>query len=113
MIYSLQDLKNLESMEDIELKEEIAIAQEKLEELQDYFAELEKEAEHVYDLPNLTILFSNIKNIEGYIRRAENLLFTYDDTKMVLEAYNRRQIILHTKKKNVIKVHTTELKTNL
>lgn len=113
MIYSMQDLQNLESMEDEEIREEIALAKEKLEELNGYFTELEEESKNVFDLPNLSILFSNIKNIEGYIRRAENLLFTYDTNKMVLQAYDRRQIILHTKKKKFIKVHTTNIKTNL
>ena len=113
MIYSMQDLQNLESMEDEEIREEIALAKEKLEELNGYFTELEEESKNVFDLPNLSILFSNIKNIEGYIRMAENLLFTYDTNKMVLQAYDRRQIILHTKKKKFIKVHTTNIKTNL
>lgn len=113
MIYSKQDFINLESMEDSEIREEIALAHEKLEELNNYFNELENECKNVFELPNLSILFSNIKNIESYIRQAENLLNTYDTNKMVLTAYNRRQLLLHTKKKKFIKVQSTNIKTNL
>lgn len=113
MIYSLQDLMNLEELEDMELKEEIHLAKEKLEEIKIYFEDLEKEARSIFELPNLAILFSNIKNIEGYIRRAENLLCTYDKNRLVLKAYDRRQLKIHNKKKRFIKVHTNNIKTNL
>ena len=62
----------------------------------------------------MSILFSNINNIEAYIRKAENLTKLYDSNRLVLKAYNRRQINLQIKKKTTYKKFTNlNIKTNL
>lgn len=113
MMYSVQDFENLEQLTNEELQDEILMAKDNLSELQQYFKQLEEEATNVWELPDMTILFSNINNIEAYIRKAENLMKLYDSNRLVLKAYNRRQINLQTKKTTYKKFTNLNIKTNL
>lgn len=110
MLYSIEDFKNLETLTDEDLKMEISDAKEKIAEVQDYFKQLEDEAVMIYEKPSLSILFSNINNLEAYIRRAKNLLRVYDANRYIQKAYDNRQanlILLH----NTIDTPTVTIKT--
>ena len=111
----MQDFENLETMTNEELLDEIAVAKENLEELQDYFKQLEEETTNVWELPDMNILFSNINNIEYYIRKAKNLMKVYDNNRLVLKAFERRQLNLQTitRKKTTYNKINLNVKTNL
>lgn len=91
-MYSLKDFKLLEIMTDEEIAVEIERAKEVHEEVQEQFKQLEEDmrAECSFLAPNLNILFEKLKNIEAYIRKAENLLNDWDDTRAMKIARNNR-----------------------
>lgn len=78
MTYSHLDFINLETMSTRELKAELREARQTYNDTQTYFEELEREAyaECPFEscLPKVSILITNLNNIENYIKKIEGLL---------------------------------------
>lgn len=83
MSYSQSDLVLLNKLSDAKLETEIEGAKEELDLVQEEFKRLEESYKEECGLlnPSLDILFSNITNIENYIRKAENLIHGWDGRK--------------------------------
>jgi hypothetical protein len=92
MLYCTLDFIKMELLDDEQLNLEIARATQDYESVQAVFQKMEEEAEGAK--PNLNILFSQMNNIEGYIRKAENLLHNYDDDMRVRKSIKNREVNL-------------------
>ena len=95
-MYNSEAFFRLTLMNEAQLQEEIENAEKNYVLSQQIFSNMEENAEtkfiptNEYNkkgkmklmpmkvMPDLTILFRNLTNIEGYIRKAENLLHTWD-----------------------------------
>lgn len=90
-MYTNYDLIELEKLNDEELTVKLHEAKENYDYIQSlYSEEAEKHGEHL----NLQIIFTQLKNIEYYIRRIENLLNEYENDIPVL-----KRIIVRRKKR--------------
>ena len=100
IMYQLQQFLSLERMTEEEIKAEIESAKEKYLKVSDLYSEIEEESPKMFiptneytktgkpkcipirHMPNLDILFRNLSNIENYIRKAENILYLWDDNRI-------------------------------
>jgi hypothetical protein len=96
----------LEQMTDDELLTAVEEARENLEAVQEQFNRLEKEMQRecAFLKPDMNILFTQISNIEGYIRKAENLLVQWDNNRYVSKAVKNREKFMS--KPSLIKIKT-------
>ncbi len=87
-MYNTVQFTFLERMSREEVKEEIISARELYGVVQEQYSHMEQEmvAESRLLAPKLDILFGSLHNIESYIRKAENLLNQWDDTRYVNKA---------------------------
>ena len=113
MIYSQQDFLLLERMEDEEIVDQLEKARQAYDDVQAYFTQLEGEASEICSFdtckPDLSILFSQLKNIEAYIRKAENLMNGFDDNRYICKAIKNRKNRLDKFKTNTTKKKKTKL----
>lgn len=106
MLFTSQEFLELEQLTSDEIEQEIERAWEVLYETQSEYARLEREmtAECALLKPSLDILFKSIKNIEAYIRKAENLLNDWDDNRYINKARKNHQIFMVKPIKTVVRL---------
>ncbi|MBO8161102.1 MAG: hypothetical protein H0Z24_05650 [Thermosipho sp. (in: Bacteria)] len=89
MLYTTYDFISLEKMTESQVRQEIELAKQKYEEVQEYFKMLEEMTPNEFLKPDLEIHITTLKNIESYIRKAENLLNEWDSNSYIRKARKR------------------------
>lgn len=100
-MYSREDFMLLETMEDFEITEAIKIAKENYDSIQQLYAEDNEDSPFDFDKIPMEILINKLKEVENYIRRAENLLNEIEiDRTYIRKCINRRKNFLKRKRLN-------------
>lgn len=89
-MYTLHDLRMLEEMTNKELQNALEEANQRIEYIQSLY-EGEDDKNSFKPKVKMELIFMNLKNVENYIRRIENLLNEYEiDRVFVRKAIQRR-----------------------